>query len=175
MSHWCSVQEISPCVQGSSPSIRFSVSGLMWRSLIHLDLSFAQGDKNWWIFILLHANCQLNQHYLLKMLSFFPTGWFWLLCQRPSDHQCLGLQFYSVDLPACLCTNTMQFLSLLPCSTAWGQGWWFPQKFFYCWAQFSISWVFVTPDEFENCSSYLCEELSWNFDRDCPESIDCFQ
>jgi hypothetical protein len=27
----------------------------------------------------------------------------------------LGLQFYSNDLPACLCTNTMQFLSLLLC------------------------------------------------------------
>jgi hypothetical protein len=27
-------------------SINFSVSGLMWRSLIHLDLSFVQGDKN---------------------------------------------------------------------------------------------------------------------------------
>ena len=27
-------------------SISFSVSGLMWSSLIHLDLSFVQGDKN---------------------------------------------------------------------------------------------------------------------------------
>ena len=27
-------------------SISFSVSGFMWRSLIHLDLSFVQGDKN---------------------------------------------------------------------------------------------------------------------------------
>jgi hypothetical protein len=24
----------------------------------------------------------------------------------------LGLQFYSIDLPACLCTNIMQFLSV---------------------------------------------------------------
>ena len=27
-------------------SIRFSVSGFKWRSLIHLDLSFVEGDKN---------------------------------------------------------------------------------------------------------------------------------
>jgi hypothetical protein len=30
----------------------------------------------------------------------------------------LGLQFYSIDLPACHCTSTMQFLSQLLCSTA---------------------------------------------------------
>jgi hypothetical protein len=52
-------------------SIGFSVSGFMWRSLIHLDLSFVQGDKNGSICILLHADHQLNQHHLLKMLSFF--------------------------------------------------------------------------------------------------------
>ena len=51
--------------------IRFSVSVFMWRSLIHLDLSFLQGDKNRSMCILLHANCQLSQHHLLKTLSFF--------------------------------------------------------------------------------------------------------
>ena len=54
----------------------------------------------------------------------------------------LGLLFDSIDVPVCFCTNTMQFLSLLFCSTAWGQEWWFPQKFFYCWKCFSLSWVF---------------------------------
>jgi hypothetical protein len=57
-------------------SINFSVSGLMWRSLIHLDLSFVQGDKNGSICILLHDNCQLCQHRLWKMLSFFPLDGF---------------------------------------------------------------------------------------------------
>jgi hypothetical protein len=52
-------------------SINFSVSGLIWRSLIHLDLSFVQEDKNGSIHILLHDNHQLCQHHLLKMLSFF--------------------------------------------------------------------------------------------------------
>jgi hypothetical protein len=46
----------------------------MWRSLIHLYLSFVQGDKNGFIcffFFFLHVDCQLNQHHLLKMWSFF--------------------------------------------------------------------------------------------------------
>jgi hypothetical protein len=51
--------------------MRFSVSGFMLRSLIHLDLSFVHGDKYGSIFIFLHIDCQLDQHHLLKMLSFF--------------------------------------------------------------------------------------------------------
>jgi hypothetical protein len=52
-------------------SIRFSVSGFMLRSLIYLDLSFVQGDTYGSIFILFHTDSQLEQHCLLKMLSFF--------------------------------------------------------------------------------------------------------
>jgi hypothetical protein len=52
-------------------SLNFSVSGYMWRSLVHLDLSFIQGYKNGSILILPHDNCQLCQYHLLKMLSFF--------------------------------------------------------------------------------------------------------
>jgi hypothetical protein len=37
-------------------SINFSVSGFMWRSLIHLDLNFAQEDKYGSIRIFLHDN-----------------------------------------------------------------------------------------------------------------------
>jgi hypothetical protein len=51
-------------------SVTFSVSGFMCNSMIHLDLSFVQGDKNGSIHILLHDNCQLKQHHLLKMHSF---------------------------------------------------------------------------------------------------------
>jgi hypothetical protein len=38
----------------------FSVSGFMWRFLIHLDLSFGQGDKNGSMCILLHAGNALT-------------------------------------------------------------------------------------------------------------------
>jgi hypothetical protein len=74
-------------------SIRFSISGFMWSSLIHLDFSFVQGDKNGSVCILLHVDLQLNQHYLLKMLS-FSTGWFYLLCQRSADHR--GMVYFWV-------------------------------------------------------------------------------
>jgi hypothetical protein len=52
-------------------SISFSVSGFMWSSLIYLDLTLVQGDRNGSICILLHDNLQLCQHHLLKILSFF--------------------------------------------------------------------------------------------------------
>jgi hypothetical protein len=107
----------------TSSSITFSVSGFKWSSLIHLDLSLVQEDKNGSIYIPLHDNHQLCQHHLLKMLSFFPLdGFSSLIKDQSSDHRCvgsfLGLQFYYIDLPVCSCTSTMQFLSQLLCSTA---------------------------------------------------------
>jgi hypothetical protein len=39
---------------------------------------------------------------------------------------------------------------------------------------FLLRIVFVIPEEFANCPFYLCKELSWNFDGDCIESVDCF-
>jgi hypothetical protein len=47
-------------------SISFSVSGFIWNSLIHLDVSFVHGNKNVSICILLHDNCQLCQHHSLS-------------------------------------------------------------------------------------------------------------
>jgi hypothetical protein len=48
----------------------------MWSSLIHLDLTLVQGDRNGPICILLHDNRQLCQHHFLKMMSFFPLDGF---------------------------------------------------------------------------------------------------
>jgi hypothetical protein len=48
----------------------------MMRFLIHLDLSFVQDDKYRSIFIFLHTYSQLDQHNLLKILSFFPLDIF---------------------------------------------------------------------------------------------------
>jgi hypothetical protein len=39
-----------------------------------LNLSFVQGDKYRFTFILLHADIQLEQHHLLKMLCFSLYG-----------------------------------------------------------------------------------------------------
>ncbi|KAL6086712.1 hypothetical protein STEG23_032488 [Scotinomys teguina] len=33
---------------------------------------------------------------------------------------------------------------------------------------------FVFPYEVESCSFQVCEELCWDFDGDCIESVDCF-
>ena len=75
--------KISLCLYTESTSphshIRLRVSGFIWRSLIHLALSFVQGIKNRSSCILLHANLHFSQHYLFNMLSFF-TRCFWLLC-----------------------------------------------------------------------------------------------
>jgi hypothetical protein len=57
-------------------SLRNSVFGFMFRSLIYLDLSSVQGGKTVLICFLLHANYQFCQHHLLKMLSFFPLDGF---------------------------------------------------------------------------------------------------
>jgi hypothetical protein len=82
-SHFCPIQEFFPGVQGffsrlfhTFSSISFSVFGFIWSSLIHLDLTLVQGDKNGSLHILLHDNRQLRQHHLLKMLSFFPLDGF---------------------------------------------------------------------------------------------------
>ena len=37
---------------------------------------------------------------------------------------------------------------------------------------FDILDFFTFPDKFENCSFYVFEELSWDFDGDCIESVD---
>ena len=52
-------------------SVRFSVVGFMLRSLIHLNLSFVQGDRYGSIFILPNIVIQLGHHHLLNMLFSF--------------------------------------------------------------------------------------------------------
>jgi hypothetical protein len=52
-------------------SISFTVSGFMWSSLIHLDLTLVQGDRNGSIHILPHDNHQLCQHHFFENAVFF--------------------------------------------------------------------------------------------------------
>jgi hypothetical protein len=113
--------------------IWFSASGFMLSYLIHLDLSFVQGDKCGPIFIFLYTDHQLD-HPFIEDAFFFPLYVFGFFCQRLVHKYValfLGFQFYSIDWPVCLSTNTMWFLSLLLYSVAWGQGWWFPQRLFF--------------------------------------------
>jgi hypothetical protein len=81
------------CIQGYSStfySIKFSVSGFMLRSLIHVDLSFVQGDTCRSICVLLHANIQLDQHHLLKTHSFFHCT-ILAFYTKSSVHRCVNL------------------------------------------------------------------------------------
>ena len=48
----------------------FTVSGLIFRSLILFQFIFVYGVKNCSIFILLHVTVQFSQHHLLKRLPF---------------------------------------------------------------------------------------------------------
>ena len=50
----------------------FIVSGLTFRSLIHIEFIFAYAIREYSDFILLHVAAQFYQHYLLKRLSFPP-------------------------------------------------------------------------------------------------------
>jgi hypothetical protein len=48
-----------------------------------------------------------------------------------------------------------------------------PRSSYIVEAYFCYPGFFVMPDEVEN-SLCLCDELSWNFDGHCIESVDCF-
>jgi hypothetical protein len=147
---WSGKFPLCQCIQYSFPLYVYYTCHI-WFYVEFLDqfvLQLFTGDKNGSVCIPLYAEHHLNQHHLLKMLSFF--HWmFWFLCQILSDHKCVNLflafQFYSIYLPTCLCTNTMQFLSFFfsLVHTAWGQDWWFLKKLFFCWEWFLISWVFL--------------------------------
>ena len=105
-------------------SISFSVSGFMWSSLIHLDLTLVQGDRNGLILICLHDNRQLCQQHLLKMLSFFLLNGF---CSPVKEQVTIPVWvhlwvFNSIPLLlVCHYTSTIQFLLQLLCSKALGQ------------------------------------------------------
>jgi hypothetical protein len=60
--------------------IRFSVISFRLKSLIHLDLSFVQGDTYGPIYIFYFTYIHLDQKLLLEMLS-FSIVWFCHFCQ----------------------------------------------------------------------------------------------
>ena len=51
------------------PSKSFIVSGLTFRSLIHFEVVFMYGVREYFNFILLHVTVQFSQDHLLKRLS----------------------------------------------------------------------------------------------------------
>ena len=97
-------------------SIKFSVSGFMLRSLIHLNVSFVHGDKYESVCILLQADCQLDKHHLL-MPYFFPLyGFSFFVKDQVSIGVCVYswvFVFYLIDQPVCLCTNSMWVIIII--------------------------------------------------------------
>jgi hypothetical protein len=93
-------------------SIRFSVSGFMLRSLIHLELIFVQSEEYGSISILLHADIQFDQHHLLKILSLFQ--YIFLDSLSKIGLIGMGIYFWSstyfIDQHVCLCAKTVLFL-----------------------------------------------------------------
>ena len=115
-------------------SIIFSVSGFRLRSLIHLDLSCVQGDKYVSFCILPHADIQLGQDHLCRMLFLFHYVFFGFFVKNQEFIDVdifLDLQFNSIDQPICFYTNTMNIKLLFLCNMVWSQGWCYLQKFFF--------------------------------------------
>jgi hypothetical protein len=103
---------------GRNVAICFMIS-IPWSTEI-TTLSL-QGDKNRSLCIFLHADHQLNQHHLLKMLTFSPLDGFSFFIK---DQVTIGVWIYfwffnSISsIHFTVCTNTVHFLSLFLCSTA---------------------------------------------------------
>jgi hypothetical protein len=110
------------CVQGYYPtffSVRFSTSGFMWRSLIHLDLCFVQGDKNGSIRILFFfnevslTNGSTSFFKLLRSNS-LPVSVSWVYVAMPTVYQ-----HWMLFLPSSHYTNTIIASQVYPLNVSW--------------------------------------------------------
>jgi hypothetical protein len=95
--------------------------------------------------------------------------------KRSSDNMCgglyLDLQYCSIYLLACLCTNTMQFLITIELEVSDSD---FPRSSFIDENSFHYPGILVIPNEFAIYSFKLYEQLSGKFYGDCIESVHCF-
>jgi hypothetical protein len=100
------------------------------------------------------------------MLS-FPIIYFWCFCQRSSDHT---VWFYFCIFNSSIPCSFYHYCSVVKLEVTVGDS---PSISFIAKNCFHYSGFFAFPDEFENCSFRVFEELCWDFDGDCNESIDC--
>ena len=151
------------------------VSGLALKYLTHCDLIFVCGITQCSSFILLHVVVQFSQHDLFKSMFFSHCIFFAPLSQTNWSYMHGFLSEVSIliiDLCICFYANTILFWFLWLCNKVWKQGVWCPQL-----CSFSkllwISWSFCSLHRFYNCS--ISVKRPWGFDRDCNESVDCFE
>ena len=75
----------------------------MLRSLIHVDLTYMQGDRCGSIYILLHTRCPAPQASFVENVFTFFIVHHWLHYQKSCVHSCvdlgLGLLFEFMDQP----------------------------------------------------------------------------
>jgi hypothetical protein len=149
------------------------------RSLIHLDFMLAQGDKYGSICILLHANIQLDQHHLLKMLSLFHCVVLAYLQKIKCLLVCGFISGSSVLFHWLTCLSLYQYHAgfitvALYIKHSLRAGMVIsPEVHLLFRIVLAILKFCFFPYEIKNCSFYVCEELCWNFVGDCIESVDC--
>jgi hypothetical protein len=86
----------------------------------------------------------------------------------------LGIQFFFINLTPFLCTNTMQiyhYHSVHQNEVRKGDS---SRSSFIVENSFCYPGLFGIPDEVENCSFYLFEEMNCYYDGDCNESVNWF-
>jgi hypothetical protein len=100
----------------TSSSNSFSVSGVTYRSLIHLESVFIQSNAYRSNFTLLQVDIYISYKYLQKILSFFPLAYvltfLFILYSSSHMYSCLGLWFYSIGLHMYICVSTILLLLL---------------------------------------------------------------
>lgn len=155
----------------------------MLRSLIHLDLSSAQGDKCGSICILLHAAIQVDQHHLLNSLFSSVYSVAFIRPQASTGMWTLIPVIYIV----CFYGNTVLFFTIAPQYNL-RSAMTTPPAVWFCFCFNSglpqLSYLFaavvgfegfylisIFTYEAENYTFKFCEEFCWSFVGDCTESI----
>lgn len=148
----------------------------MLRSLIHLDLTFVQGNKYVSIFILLHTDHQLD--YLLKMLSLFYSMVFAFFTKNQVSISVWGYSWVfdsillinlSVSVPTPCCIYHYCFIVQLRSEVVI-----FPLEDLLLFRLVSAILGFLFFHMKLRITLSMSEELCENFDGDCIDSVDCF-
>ena len=88
-----------------------------------LGLTFCAGQESW---IYLHSSTSRSRIWLVPFVEYiFPVVWFCLFVKKSNVPRCaalfLDLWFNYSDQSACFCSNSMEYLFLFLCSTAWAE------------------------------------------------------
>ena len=157
------VVSIFPHMGNLFPFIRRTEVSILWSSCF---LSFIWsvncilGILNFWA----NIHLSVSVYHVCSFVIGLPHTGLYILDQSI----CLWISWSN-----CICTITIHFyhyFSIIQLEFGNDSPW----SSFIVENIFLIYWISVIPNDFSNCSFYLYEELSLNFDGDCIESVDCF-